>query len=90
VKLLPWDRFDNWKRIKKIKQPLLLIHGDADEVVPYSHGEALFSAHQGEKEFMSLPGVGHNDLWPLADDEIEAKILSFMNRNLPESLQITK
>ena len=81
VKILPWDRFDNWKRMKNIRIPLLRTHGDAEEVVPYSHGKELFARHSGDsKEFMSLPGVGHNDLWPLADDEVGDTIIRFITR----------
>lgn len=78
VKLLPWDRFDNWKRMKKVQIPLLVIHGDADEVVPYSHGVALYERHQGAKNFLQLEGVGHNDLWGNSGDEVKAAIVKFV------------
>lgn len=80
VKIVPWDRFDNWKRMPNIKQPLLLIHGEADEIVPYSHGEAVFAAHPGPKEFLSLPDIGHNDLWPRARPQVEEAIVKFVTR----------
>lgn len=39
--------------------PLLVIHGDADEIVPYSQGTALFE-HAGEpKRFIRVPGGSH-------------------------------
>lgn len=78
VKIVPWDRFDNWKRMANIKQPLLLIHGDADEIVPFSHGEALYAAHPGPKAFLRLPGIGHNDLWPRAGKQVEDAIADFV------------
>ena len=78
VKLLPWDRFDNWKRMKNVEIPLLVIHGDVDEVVPYSHGLALYERHQGKKTFLRLEGIGHNDLWGNAGDRVVAKIVKFV------------
>ena len=80
VKLMPWDVFDNWKRIKSMDLPLLVVHGDADEVVPYSHGEALFNRYEGEKEFIRLEGVGHNDLWPRANGEVIPAIVEFAEK----------
>ncbi len=80
VKVLPWDRFDNFKRMKNVEIPLLVLHGDADEVVPFSHGEALFERHQGEKELVRLEGVGHNDLWAQSRDEVFAAIVEFADQ----------
>ena len=80
VKLLPWDRFDNFKRMKNVELPLLVVHGDADEVVPFSHGQALFARHQGEKKFVRLEGVGHNNLWAQSADEVFAEIVAFADQ----------
>lgn len=77
VKVLPWDRFDNWKRIKEVDIPLLVIHGDADEVVPFAHGKALFERHGGKKTFLPLEGVGHNDLWRNSAGEVVEAVMKF-------------
>ena len=42
--------------------PLLVIHGDRDEIVPLAHGRALFEAAPEPKRMEVLDGVGHNDL----------------------------
>ena len=51
--------------------PTLIIHGDRDTLVPYSHGEALYAAAQrGE---MITYDCGHNDCppsWPLFWEDI--------------------
>jgi fermentation-respiration switch protein FrsA (DUF1100 family) len=39
--------------------PLLIIHGEDDEVVPPGHGEALFRAAGEPKTLWRLPGTGH-------------------------------
>lgn len=78
VKILPWDRFDNWKRMPKVKMPLLLIHGDADGMIPFENGKALFGRHKGPKEFIALEGVGHNDLWPEKGEEVMAAVERFV------------
>ena len=39
--------------------PLLLIHGEADAVVPPHHAQRLYEAARMPKELWLLPGVGH-------------------------------
>lgn len=40
-------------------RPLLIAHGDADDIVPYQHAERLYSAARSPKELARLPGAGH-------------------------------
>ncbi|MBE9505878.1 MAG: alpha/beta fold hydrolase [Chloroflexi bacterium] len=40
-------------------RPLLLIHGDADEVVPVSHAHALFEAARDPKQLVVIEGGAH-------------------------------
>jgi uncharacterized protein len=43
-----------------VTQPWLLIHGDADDLVPIQDGRDAFDAAVGEKEFLAIPGAGHS------------------------------
>ncbi|KSB90609.1 alpha/beta hydrolase [Caulobacter vibrioides] len=56
------DRYDNKGAIASLDEPLFLIHGDADPVIPYAHGEALkaeaVAAHRQGAMFTVL-GAGH-------------------------------
>jgi fermentation-respiration switch protein FrsA (DUF1100 family) len=50
------------EKIKNYRGPLLMSHGDADEVVPYKQGQALFDACPSEhKQFITNAGGKHND-----------------------------
>jgi dipeptidyl aminopeptidase/acylaminoacyl peptidase len=40
-------------------KPLLLVHGDKDEVVPVAHAEKLFEKAGQPKKLIILPGAGH-------------------------------
>ena len=40
-------------------RPVLLLHGDADEVVPVSHAHELFRASRQPKQLAVLPGGVH-------------------------------
>ena len=59
--LLIGDRFDNIDKAPALEQPTLIIHGDQDRVVPYSHGVALSQAIRGAR-LLTIEGAGHNDL----------------------------
>ncbi|MFN7974016.1 MAG: alpha/beta hydrolase [Acidobacteriota bacterium] len=55
------DAYPSIRRIGRLRCPLLIVHGDADEVVPLSQGEALFAAAPEPKLLKVFPGVNHND-----------------------------
>jgi fermentation-respiration switch protein FrsA (DUF1100 family) len=40
-------------------RPLLLVHGDADAVVPYHHAERLFTLAGEPKELVRIPRGAH-------------------------------
>jgi uncharacterized protein len=44
--------------------PILVMHGDADRVIPYAHGRALYEALPEPKRFETIPRGDHNDLAP--------------------------
>jgi len=60
--VFPFDRFRNIDKIGKVRCPVLIIHGTADEVVPFRNGEALFRAAHEPKRNWRVEGAGHNDL----------------------------
>lgn len=41
--------------------PMLFVHGDADELIPYRMMQACFTAKAGEKEAWLVPGARHAD-----------------------------
>jgi fermentation-respiration switch protein FrsA (DUF1100 family) len=60
------DAYPSLVRIATLAAPLLVLHGDRDEIVPVEHGRALFAAAPEPKRVHVFPGLGHNDLVPLA------------------------
>lgn len=47
------------KAIKKTTLPVLIIHGDQDDMVPVDMAYQLYDAAGGEKELLIIPGAGH-------------------------------
>ena len=54
-------RYDSLSKIGQLKMPLLAIHGERDELIPYADGRALFEAAPEPKTWYPIPGAGHND-----------------------------
>lgn len=44
--------------------PVLVMHGDADRVIPFANGRALYDALPQPKRFETIRGADHNDLGP--------------------------
>lgn len=64
AKLLLKDRYDNIAKIGHIKpMPVLIVHGTADGVVPFTEGEKLFDAAVAPKKFITIEGGNHNNLY---------------------------
>lgn len=56
-------RFPTAELVRQTRVPLLVVHGDADTIVPHAAGKRVFDAAPGErKTFVTIPGAGHNDL----------------------------
>jgi pimeloyl-ACP methyl ester carboxylesterase/predicted glycosyltransferase len=64
---------------RKIRCPMLLIHGDDDRIQPYARAQAV--AEAAGAELVTLPGAGHNPLgrFPAKSN---ALIVDFLDRRL--------
>ena len=60
---LAGDRFDGLAKVVRLTVPLLVVHGDRDEIVPFDLGERLFAAAPEPKRFVRAPGAHHNDVF---------------------------
>ncbi len=55
--------YDGAASIAGVSTPLLVIHGQLDDVVPLAQGRQVFAASAAtQKEFVEVPGSHHNDL----------------------------
>ncbi len=76
ARLVP-DAYPSLQRIRTMRAPLLVLHGDRDEIAPVAHGEALFGAAPGIKRMRVYPGLGHSDLVPQAGKGFADEIASW-------------
>src|SRR5215813_3746076 len=62
VGLLMKDQFRSDLRIGKVTAPVLVLHGDRDNIVPMALAERLYGLINAPKRFVRFAGIGHNDL----------------------------
>lgn len=65
--VFPLDKFNNLGKINKIDAPLLVIHGTADTLIPFWHGEKLYTSYRGTKQSYWVEGAGHNNIFYIAN-----------------------
>jgi uncharacterized protein len=56
------DHFRTRSWIGGVRMPVLIVHGDADRVVPFAQGERLYELANDPKRFVRLRGSGHGTL----------------------------
>ena len=71
------DRYDILKEIVNIKSPLLVIHGEKDNIINISLGKKVFDAAPQPKEALFVPNAGHNNLFEF---NVEEKLLIFLEK----------
>jgi len=55
--------YNNIEKIHRVDAPKLIVHGDRDDIVPFSMGQKLFEAAKDPKSFYSVKDAGHNDVF---------------------------
>lgn len=82
-------RYDNLAKVQGLRVPLLVLHGERDEVVPFAQGRRVYEAAPEPKRFFAIPGAGHNDTyivggaayWRAVADFVEsAQVLDMIKR----------
>src|SRR5690606_22092980 len=58
VPLIP-DAYPSLRRIATLRMPILMMHGDRDELLPLRHAERLYAAAAEPKQLIVVPGAGH-------------------------------
>lgn len=78
--------FDTRARLKEIRSPLLVLHSNEDNVVPYILGQELYAIYQNGPKYMAT-GRGSHDDFRLSGDIYRPALEKFLYR--PDILQAT-
>lgn len=81
VRWLIKDRFDSLARIGAVRVPLLVVHGERDEIIPNALGQKLFEAANEPKTLRIIPGAQHNNLFTAGGKDA---LLEFLEELFPE------
>ncbi|HKZ96679.1 MAG TPA: alpha/beta fold hydrolase [Hyphomicrobiaceae bacterium] len=55
------DRYETLSHIGSVAAPLLILHGEGDEIIPAAMGLRVYEAARVAKEIVTFPGAGHSD-----------------------------
>ncbi len=82
VRLILRYNYNTVGYVKNVKSPVFIIHSKDDEIVPYSHGVAIFKAAGEPKEFLDISG-DHNQGFLLSGEIYMNGLSGFAERVLP-------
>ena len=74
--MLPGAQADPVAALGALRVPLLLVHGTADEVIPFRHGEQLAAAAPPSSQFIRVDGARHMESLTRAD--VQRQVLEAM------------
>jgi hypothetical protein len=83
-------RFDSMSRIASIECPVLVMHGDRDDIVPIDHARTLHAAARTARPFQTIEGAGHNDLISVAGGRYAALVREFVHDAGGKSPPVTR
>ena len=78
VKLLSRIKYPTSDYLQQISIPKLIIHSRNDEIIPYSHGEYIYSHAPAPKAFLEISG-GHNDGFMVSRAVYEKGLRQFLS-----------
>lgn len=67
-------------QVKKSKTPILYIHGDQDDFVPYYMMEDLYNATSSEKEMLTIKGAEHAKASEVDPETYWTSVNNFINK----------
>lgn len=77
-----FDEVSTCDTLKKVKVPVLFIHGRADDFVPCYMTERSFDACAGEKEVIYVENAGHGESYLTERERCESTLKAFVEKEL--------
>ena len=77
LKHLLTQQWDSAGSVAGLQQPLLIVHGRFDKIVPIEQGRAVFkAAGSTDKQFLEVADRGHHNLWTV---EMQRALFEFLD-----------
>jgi len=74
-------RYDNLSKIASLRMPVMIIHGELDDIIPVRMARSLYAAAPEPKLLWVMPNTEHNSTWTNAGLEYPRRILQFANEH---------
>lgn len=71
------ERMPSLARMKRVRCPVLVIHGFEDGVIAWAHGRQLYAAAPEPKRCLWVPSAGHNNLPDVAGERYWSAMTGF-------------
>ena len=68
------------RSLERAKVPVLVMHGDADTVIPFRCGKQLYDSLDGPKELYVVHGADHNEVPIVEGEKYFARVVTFVRR----------
>jgi len=82
IPIIPFEKYNNLKKITQLKCPLLIIHGTADGIISFWHGQKLYATAHEPKQFYQVENAGHNDVLMVAEEKYWKAFNDFLRVDL--------
>jgi fermentation-respiration switch protein FrsA (DUF1100 family) len=75
--VLPFDKFRTLAKLERVRCPILVMHGEQDEVVGFWHGQKLYERANEPKRRLWVRGAGHGELEAVAGERYRRALEEF-------------
>ena len=72
--------YHNLEKIRRVQTPMLIVHGEQHEIVPYAIEWKLFEAAPDPKNFYPVKDAGHNDVFIVGGEKYFEAFADFARR----------
>jgi fermentation-respiration switch protein FrsA (DUF1100 family) len=82
VRGLTKNKLDTVSKLPRVRCPVLVVHGDRDEIIPVGQGRKLFAAAPEPKRLLIVEGARHNDLSNVGGEKYIDTLAEFIRLSL--------
>ncbi len=72
-------RYDSLSKIGRVESPVMVLHGDRDDTVPYWMAEKLYASASEPKTLYPIRGASHNDTYRVGGDGYFGVVKDFIS-----------
>jgi uncharacterized protein len=71
-------QYDTLEKVRLVKTPIMILHGDHDATVPFAQGKRVFEVAAHPKRFHRIVGASHNDTFLVGGEKYYEALREFI------------